>query len=146
VRSPQIAVPRHLALLLFLATASSVLARQELPFGPAQPIILRLEGHFAPDREHARTEGADAVLVRVDDVERWFAAVRSRTLGDHPLDGRNVLAALAPFGSELTAVGATELRRRLHEAPIDTPVALEGLVDRGSRTLLLRDVVVGAPP
>jgi hypothetical protein len=131
--------------LLSLAAASVTVAREDLPVAP-QPIILRLAGHFAPDREQAGASGTDVVLLRIDDVERWFAAVRARTLGDHPLDGRDVLATLAPVRPNLTAVGSAELRRRLRDAPVGVPVEVEGLVNRGSRTYLLRDVVVDAPP
>ena len=111
------------------------------------PLVLRLEGRFTEDREHARARGADAVSVRRGDGERWFSAEKARTVGgDQTLDGRSVLAMLAPIHPNLIAVGSAALRDRLAAAPAGLPVALEGLVNRGSRTFLLRDVVVGTAP
>ena len=109
--------------------------------------MLRLEGRFVEDREHAGVHGADAVSVRVGNVERWFSAEKARTVGgDQPLDGRSVLAMLAPIHPNLIAVGSPDLRDRLAAAPAGTAVELEGLVNRGSRTFLLRNVTVGTAP
>jgi hypothetical protein len=135
---------RRTIFLLALAAAVPAAAREPDLVLP-KPIILRLLGHFAPDRERAQAEGVDAVMIAVDDVQRWFAVDRARTIGDHALDGRDVLALLAPTTPNLIAVGADDLRRRLRDAPPGTPVEIEGLVERGSHTYLLRRATVGAP-
>jgi hypothetical protein len=105
-----------------------------------KPIVLRLDGHFTDDAERARAEGADAITIAIDGRERWFAVDRARTLGDHALDGRDVLAALAPLRPNLIAVGGADLRRRLRAVPPGAAIEVEGLVSRGSRTFLLRAV------
>ena len=104
-------------------------------------ILLRLEGRFAPDRQQASERGANAVQFRLAETDRWFSAEIARTFGgDPPLSGADVLAILAPLGSSLKVVGDEGLRRWLADAPIGLGIRVEGLVDRGSQTYLLRDV------
>jgi hypothetical protein len=126
-----------------------VAARDFSGFGVEQPLILQLEGFFAVDRAAAQAHGADAVIMRVAGDDRWFSAVRARTVGgDQALDGRDVIARLTPIQPNLVVMGARELSDRLASAAVGTPVTMEGLVDRGSRSFLLRSVRVGdqAPP
>jgi len=131
---------------IFLATASASLAREPPSVDVGPPLLLRLEGSFAPDREGATAGGADAVSMKVGDRQRWFSAVTARTVGgDHALSGRAVLNLLAPLQPNLIVVGTDELRRRLEDAPDGTSVVVEGLVNRGSRMFLLREVAVGTP-
>jgi hypothetical protein len=138
-------VPRALAILLLLAVT---IARADAPPGaPRQPIILRLEGHFTADRATARVEGVDAIEIRVGDVERWFAVDSARNMNAMgTVSGRAVLAALAPMQPTLTAVGDARLRQRLSDSPAGAAIRVEGLVDRGSRTYLLREVADAMPP
>jgi len=138
-------VPRALAILLLLAVT---IARADAPPGaPRQPIILRLEGHFTVDRATARVEGVDAIEIRVGDVERWFAVDSARNMNAiGTVSGRAVLAALAPIQPTLTAVGDARLRHRLSDSPAGAAIRVEGLVDRGSRTYLLREVADAMPP
>jgi len=123
-------------------------ARADAPPGaPRQPIILRLEGHFTADRATARVEGVDAIEIRVGDVERWFAVDSARNMNAMvTVSGRAVLAALAPIQPTLTAVGDARLRQRLSDSPAGAAIRVEGLVDRGSRTYLLREVADAMPP
>lgn len=110
------------------------------------PLVLRLEGSFATDREQARQHGADAVSMRFGDVHRWFSAREVRTVGgDPPVSGRSVLNALAPYDPNLIVVGQADLLRALEDAAPGTPVRVDGVVDRAARTFLLREVVVGHP-
>jgi len=138
-------VRRSLALLLLVAVT---IARADTPPGaPRQPIILRLEGHFTADRATARVEGVDAIEIRVGDVERWFAVDSARNMNAMgTVSGRAVLAALAPMQPTLTAVGDARLRQRLSDSPAGAAIRVEGLVDRGSRTYLLREVADAMPP
>jgi hypothetical protein len=129
--------------VVLLAGALGPAAAADWPGFPVpRPLVLRLSGHFAHDRAAARAEGADAVSMRLDGEVRWFASERARTLGDYPLDGRDVLALVAPMYPNLVLVGPKALRERLLDATIGEAVELEGLLDRGSRVLLLRDVRV----
>jgi hypothetical protein len=133
------------ALVAAIVVASCVAATaREFPVVP-QPIILELRGRLAPDRNAARAQSPDVVGLQIGDDTRWMAVDRAVTLRDHPLSGRAVLDMLAPFQTSVSVAGATDLRDRLARAPVDTPVTIEGLLDRGSRTLLLREVQAGEP-
>jgi hypothetical protein len=138
-------VLRPLALSLLVAVT---IAHADAPPGaPRQPIILRLEGHFTADRATARIEGVDAIEIRVGDVERWFAVDSARNMNAlGTVSGRAVLAALAPIEPTLTAVGDPRLRQRLTDSPTGASIRVEGLVDRGSHTYLLREVADAMPP
>jgi hypothetical protein len=133
------------AAALLVAAATSDGREPMLPdIGP--PLILRMEGRFAADRQHA-ADRADAVSIQVGERERWLAATKVRTVGaDHTLSGRAVLNMLAPYEPNLLAVGREDLRLALTTAPEGAPVTVEGLLNRGSRTFLLREVVIGTPP
>lgn len=110
-----------------------------------RPIILELQGRFTTSREDAAAGGADAVTIRVGDRTRWFSATTARTLSDAPVSGRTVLSALTPIEPNLFARGGADLVHRLADTPDGVEVRMEGMVDRGSRTYLLRAVAVAAP-
>jgi hypothetical protein len=134
---------RALAIAVLLGVGGASVAREPPLTDTGPPLILRLEGRFAADRQHA-AQRADAVSIRVGDRERWFAATTARTVGgDQPLSGRAVLNALAPFQPNLLAFGREDLRLALETASEGTPVTVEGVVSTGSRTFLLREVVIG---
>ena len=116
-----------------------------LNVGP--PLLLRLEGSFAPDRAHAVATGPDAVRMSIAGHDRWFSARVARTVGgDQPVSGRAVLNALAPYQTSMRVVGSADLVRRFDDAPDGAPMSVEGLVDIGSRYYLLRSVVIGSTP
>ncbi len=134
-------------LVCLLACATGVAAADDFPgYRIAQPIILRLDGAFAPDRAAARTKGAEPMTVRIGDVERWFGVTKARTLGDRVPLGRDVIEALRPNHPNLVAVGSATLVGRLAGAGDGVPIEVEGLVSQGGRQYLLRHVVVPAPP
>jgi hypothetical protein len=114
------------------------------------PLILRLEGVLAPTEAEARAAGFATValgfLGRDGGPTRWLGVTQARTLsGDHPLDGKDVLAIVAPVKPNLLVTGPAAMVSELREAPSASTVAAEGLVSRGARTWYLRSVVV-APP
>lgn len=118
--------------------------------GVGPPLILRLDGVIAPSKAATRGVGFTAVSLGFQgkDVgrERWLAVTDARTVGgDYPLDGKDVLNLLAPFTPTLYLSGPPELAQRVRDLPPGTPVRLEGLVSRGSRTYLLRLVEVREP-
>jgi hypothetical protein len=131
-------------LALALSSPAMVLARS-LEGRLVRPLVLQLTGRFVPDRVHARAGGADALMIRVADRNRWFAAVLARTTGDAPVSGRTVLDALAPIEPNLIARGPEDLANRLGDARDGATVRMEGIVDRGSRTYLLRTVEIQTP-
>jgi hypothetical protein len=134
-----------LVALVLAAIAARAADLPRLKVGP--PLQLRLEGAFAPDREHAVAEGPDAVRMSIGEHDRWFSARVARTVGgDQPVSGRAVLNALAPFGTSLRVVGSAELVRRFDDAPDGAPMSVEGLVDVDARYYLLRSVVIGSTP
>ena len=68
-------------------------------------------------------------------------ARKARTSGgDQPLDGRDVLAAVAPVMPNLLVAGTRDVVARLRDAPDGSAVHVEGLVNLGSRTYELRRV------
>jgi hypothetical protein len=133
------------AIVAAIVIASCVPATaREFPVIP-EPIILRLTGRIALDRAAARADRPDVVGLRIGDDARWLAIDQAITLRAHPLSGRAVLDLLAPFQSSVLVVGATELRQRLASAPAGAQLSVEGLLDRGSRTFLLRKVQASEP-
>jgi hypothetical protein len=137
-----------LAILLVAGFVSRGTARDVTPLpnvGP--PLLLRLDGVIATSKEATRGVGFDAVSFGIlgDDTgeRRWLAVTDARTVGgDHPLLGKDVLDILAPFTPSLFITGPPELVRRVRDLSPGTPVRLEGLVNRGSRTYLLRQIEV----
>jgi hypothetical protein len=135
---------RSLVVAVVVACAATAGARELIPVIP-QPIVLRLTGHLELDRDAARAKSRDVVELRSRTESRWLAVDRAVTLDAYSPTGRAVLDMLAPFQSRLEVAGAGDLRTRLLEAPAGEIVTVEGVVDRGSRTYLLRDVQLGAP-
>jgi hypothetical protein len=132
-----------LALVIACGTATAGRFPPDVSIQP--PIVLRLEGTFVADREHARAGGADAVGMLLGDDRRWFSARDARTVGGDPaVSARTILNALAPYG-EVMVVGDAALRSRLADAAAGAPIRVDGVIDRGSRTYLLREVLVGDP-
>ena len=135
-----------LALLACVGAAAEL--RPPLPnVGP--PLLLELEGTIEPTAARARDKGFAAASLGFagSDVTRWLAVTKARTTGgDQPLDGKDVLAALAPFTPTLLVAGTPELVARLRDAPSGSTVRVEGLVDRGARTYYVRRVEVDGTP
>ena len=134
-----------LALVIACGTANA--ERFQPDVSRHQPIVLRFEGTFAVDREHARAGNLDAVAMRFGDELRWFSARNVRTVGgDPPVSARTIMNALAPYGGEVVVVGDATLRRRLIDAAVGTPIRVDGMIVGSSRNYLLRDVAVGSVP
>jgi hypothetical protein len=134
-----------IAVLLFAATA----AAQRIPGinGPSPnvgpPLILRLDGVIVDSREAAAGKGFSVVSLAFfrSETRRWLAVKDARTVGgDNYLDGKDVLNILAPFDPNLLVVGPANLVARVRDAPAGTALRIEGLVDTGGRTYLLRSV------
>src|SRR6185503_12903810 len=114
---------RAIALGLLFVTASAGVAREPPSVDVSPPIVIRLEGPFASDRTEAAANGADAVSMRIRGKDRWFSALRVRTVGsDQTRSGRDILASLAPLQPNQIVVGAEDLVRRLDDAQVGTPV------------------------
>jgi hypothetical protein len=131
--------------ILFAASA----AAQRIPGGQGPspnvgpPLILRLDGSIADTREGAAGKGFATVSLAFSrgETRRWLAVKDARTIGgDNYLDGKDVLNILAPFDQNLLVVGPANLVARVRDAPAGTPLRIEGLVDTGGRTYLLRSV------
>jgi hypothetical protein len=140
-------VPR-VAVALVLAMSVAVRAqRGPGPGGPfpnvGPPLLLRLEGLVEPSAAEARGKGFSVVSLGLagTDERRWFAVTKARTVGgDQPLDGKDVIALVAPFQPNFLAAGPEPLVDQLRNAAPGTRITIEGLVDRGSRTYYLRRV------
>jgi hypothetical protein len=134
---------RAIVAAVVVTSCAPAMAR-EFPVIP-QPLVLRLRGRIAPARAAARAQSPDVVGLRLGNETRWLAVDEAVTVPDHALSGRGVLDSLQPFQSTLVVAGASDLRARLAEASIGEIVTVEGVVDRGSRTYLLRDVQMPRP-
>ena len=138
-----------LVALALLATAAVALAQHAPGLGPfpnlGPPLLLRLEGVIQPTRAAAEQTGFTVTSLALPgesaEVQRWLGVTKARTMGgDQPLNGKDVLAVVAPFTPNFLVVGPKDLIARLRDAPPGTAVRLEGLVSRGSRTYYLRRV------
>jgi len=135
--------------LALLATAAGAAAQRApgvpgpLPGGP--PLLLKLEGVIQPTEAAAKRTGFTvtslAFLGAKTEAQRWLGVTKARTVGgDQPLDGKDVLAVVAPFTPNFLVVGPEALVAQLRDAPPGTAVRIEGLVNGGSRTYFLRRV------
>ena len=133
-------------LILTLVLAPWMAAAQSPPprapaIGP--PLLLRLEGVLADRKSAARAAGFDAVSIgfQRSDARRWLGVTKARTVGgDNPLDGKDVIALVAPFDPNFLVAGPDELVKRIRDAPAGTALRIEGLVERGSRIFQVRTV------
>jgi hypothetical protein len=145
---------RWLPGIAMVAVAAAAAAQVGVPPGGplpnvGPPLLLRLEGVFerpgAPAVEGAFTVVTVGFTGRGD--VRRLAVLRARTVGgDHPLDGKDVLALVAPFTPNFLVTGPAAMTDRVRDAPAGSRIVVEGLVSRGSRTYYLRDVSVDPPP
>lgn len=128
--------------VLVLGSMASLATELPSPrLGPA--LLLRLDGVLTTDRAVAETAGftvaSFAFLGHGKDADRLIGVTEARTVGgDVPADGVNVLDAVAPFTPNFLASGAPAMVKDLLDLPSGTAIRIEGLVDRGSRTFLIR--------
>jgi hypothetical protein len=128
------------AFLFSMAVASAV----EMPaprLGPA--LLLRLDGVLTTNRADAEKAGFTATsfafLGHGKDANRWLGVTDARTVGgDVPVLGKDVLDAVAPFDPSFIATGDPAQVKSLLALPPGTAIRIEGLVDRGSRTFMIR--------
>lgn len=120
------------------ATATDIPAPK---LGPA--LLLRLDGVLTTDRAVAAKAGFTVTsftfLRHGPEGDRWLGVTDARTVGgDVAPDGKDVLEAVAPFTPNFVGSGDATQLDALLALPSGTAVRIEGLVDRGSRTFLLR--------
>jgi hypothetical protein len=133
-----------IALATVLALVQMALAQpRPWPFA-SPPVILRLDGTFHATAEAARKEGFAVLSVGFegqDGAQRWFAVDDARTVGpDMALDGKDVLAELAPLWPNLLIAGPPAMVEGVRRLPEAGRVRMEGLVRRGARLYSLRSV------
>lgn len=127
-------------------------AATEIPaprLGPA--LLLRLDGVLASDRAAAAKVGFTVTsftfLRHGPEADRWLGVTDAQTVGgDVPADGKEVLDAVAPFTPNFIASGDDSHLKDLLALPSGTAIRIEGLVDRGSRTFLIRSFEKRDPP
>jgi len=130
--------------ILVVALLAAIASAQHPPTVTVhRSTLLQLDGAFVESREAARRRSGEGVSMGFGKTVRWFAVDEARTVGGDPTpSGRDVLNALAPLQPNLLILGPPALREQLSAIPDGTRVRLEGLVDRGARTCLLREVKV----
>ena len=131
--------------LALLAMAAVAAAQRVVPLPAEPPILLKLEGVIQATKAAAEHAGFTVTSLAFEggspDELRWLGVTKARTVGgDQALNGRDVLAVVAPITPNFLVVGPKELVARLRTAPPGTAVRIEGLVNRGSRTYFLRSV------
>src|SRR2546428_1994181 len=132
--------------LALLAMAAVAAAQRVPPLSSAgPPLLLKLEGVIQPTKAAAEHTGFTVTSLAFaggsTDELRWLGVTKARTVGgDQPLDGKDVLAVVAPLTPNFLVVGPKDLVAQLRDAPPGTAVRVEGLVNQGSRTYFLRRV------
>jgi hypothetical protein len=139
-----------IALVATLA-AASVAAAQQGPWpNISPPVILQLEGTIHDSPDAARKAGFTMLSLGFyghADAERYLGVDDARTVGpETSLDGKDVLAALAPLRPNLLVTGPSAMVQTLLDLPQGKRVRMEGLVRGGSRTYYLRSVEVDPKP
>jgi hypothetical protein len=129
------------AVLLGIAVAAAATEIPSPKLGPA--LLLRLDGVVGMDRAAVEKAGFTVTsftfLGHGPEANRWLGVTDARTVGgDVPADGKDVLDAVAPFRPNFIASGDPALVKPLLALPPGTALRIEGLVDRGSRTFLVR--------
>jgi hypothetical protein len=136
---------RRAVIATIVLSAVALATARELPIVP-QPIILRLTGRITRSQAAARAQRPDVVGLQIDGNSRFVAIDQAITTGDRTISGRAVLDMLGPFATTMLVAGDKQMKHRLLDAADGTPVTVEGLVDKNSRTYLLRHVQAGEPP
>src|SRR5438552_18913596 len=134
-----------IVVLALLATATGAATQRVPPVSAGPPLILKLEGVIQPTKAAAERTGFTVTSLAFAGAptgeRRWLGVTKARTVGgDQPLDGKDVLAVVAPFTPNFLVVGPKELVAQLRDAPPGTAVRIEGLVNRGAHTYFLRRV------
>lgn len=113
----------------------------------ALPLILELEGVIAKDRDEAArigfTTASFGVLGETTSVRVWLGVNAARTAGrDGAPNGKDVLEAVSPYQPNFQLAGQPDDVARLTGLAPGTTVRVQGLVDRGPRTFLVRSVTL----
>ena len=137
-----------LALAVLLASPAGPRASLNLPPIQLRQLILHLEGTMASDPATAAAVGFQAVSFGVKGqdprLRLWLGVDKAYPLGDYPVLGKDILENVRMYDPNFFVVGSRELVGRFLDLQPGTRVVLEALVDRGSRTFLLRHVDVAA--
>jgi hypothetical protein len=138
-----------LVLVLLLSWPAALPADWNPPLGRMRPLILHLEGTWAPDREAAARSGFTAVSfgIKGEDpaLRRWLGVDEVYPLGDYPVLGKDILDDVLMYDPTFFVTGSPELVTALLDTTAGTRIVLEALADRASRTFYLRSVGPAQP-
>jgi hypothetical protein len=136
-----------LAMLLLLALAP---AGHAGPFSGRRlsPLILEIDGVIAADRDAAAkigfTTASFGVLGQPEDLRIWIGVNEARTVGrDTAVNGKDILDDMSAYQPNFLLAGSKAQVAQLTELPTGSAVRIQGAVDRGARTFLLRSVTLG---
>jgi hypothetical protein len=111
--------------------------------------VLTIEGKVASDQAAAQKSGYTAVSVGFDRQSpnklRWIGVVRTESEDGDAVLGHDLLVRTQGFTPNIMAVGKTQRLSQLENAPAGSRVVLQGILDEGSRELLLGLVKVTPP-
>jgi hypothetical protein len=108
-----------------------------------QTQLLGITGQVAANQKSAGTDGATAVsLTAGTDKVVWIAVVKADSWNADSFQGRNLLAATTGYTPGIIASGKPALLAKIQNAPVGSRIVVQGLFNRGMRTLLVGMVEV----
>jgi hypothetical protein len=114
------------------------------------PVVWRMRGTLVADKQAANDIGWTGVSIgftgQKDNKVRWLGAVHAEIFGGDTFDAWSYVDKVAHYTPTFTVAGPPDLASQLLALPDGSRVALEGMLDRGARTLLLDAVKPLAKP
>ena len=114
------------------------------------PVVWRMRGTLVADKQAANDIGWTGVSIGftglADNKVRWLGAVHAEIFGGDTFDAWSYVDKVAHYTPTFTVAGPPDLASKLLALPDGSRVALEGMLDRGARTLLLDAVKPLAKP
>jgi len=135
-------------LTAFVIFALPVTGRAQLQFSDTQRIIT-MHGTVAADRKAAQKVGYDAISIGFTgappDAIRWIGVVKAEAYDGDAFLGKDILDKVDGYTPNLLASGKSDLVTALRNAPTGSRIAITGVVDEESRSLLVGNVKVTPP-
>lgn len=119
------------------------------PTGGAENQLLSVTGQVAADRKTAAAIGYSAISIAFTgespDKLVWIGVVRAESWNDDAFAGRETLALIAGYTPTMLASGKPAVLAKLRAAPVGSRILFEGILDTGSRNIVI-GTVHATPP
>jgi hypothetical protein len=128
---------------LLLALTAPSLARADIGLDE-QTVLLSISGHVAADRDAANQRGATAVSMSGTGSDKliWVGVVKAESWNADSFEGWNLISLVKGYTPGIIVVGKPALVAKVQGAQVGSRIVIQGLFDRGARTLLLGMVEV----